>query len=470
MSALSPQQQLIALVDDATMRPVHYRLWLLSCGGTLLDGFSIFALGVAMPLVVRDMDIGPSTVGLIGAAIVLGAVAGAAIGGLAGDRLGRKPLMLVDMLVIALGSGVSAAAPGPMLLLAGQLLVGIGVGIDFPVGGAYVSEMIPKANRRRMMVATIACQSIGMLLAAALTILVLMLTDNPQAWRSFLAAGGVIALLFFLPRLAMPESIHWLVTQDRNDAAAASIGRILPEDHTQAEMLASTANTNQSQDTVVEPSRKSPGTAALLDENYITRTFLVSVPWFLMDVATYGVGLFTPVILGAIHISGHTTGPILSDLTDARGSAFIDLFLFVGFALSLWTVPKFGHIRMQLVGFGGMALGMLILLAATRLAGGAPQHVPLVFVGFILFNLSMNAGPNATTFTLPAELFPTQLRASAAGFAAGVAKIGAALGVFVLPIIKSSFGIPAVLGLMAGVSLGGLAVTAIFARRVEGAH
>jgi len=85
-----------------------------------------------------------------------------------------------------------------------------------------------------------------------------------------------------------------------------------------------------------------------------------------------------------------------------------------------------------------------------------------VFVGFILFNLLMNVGPNSTTFTLAPILFPTQLRATASGFAAGVAKIGATLGVFALPILKGEFGVPAVLGMMAAVSLLGLAVTLIF--------
>jgi len=196
MPASTPQQEMLALVDEAPMRPIQYWLWLLSCGGTLLDGFSIFALGVAMPLVVNDMGIGPGTVGLIGAAIVLGAVAGAAIGGQAGDRFGRKRLMLADMLFIALGAALSAVARGPMLLFVGQLIIGVGIGIDFPAGGAYVSEWMPKASRSRMMVATIACQSVGMLLAAALTILVLKETANPQAWHGFLAITGVIALLF----------------------------------------------------------------------------------------------------------------------------------------------------------------------------------------------------------------------------------------------------------------------------------
>ena len=94
MTQSEPQQSILTLLDDAPMSLVHYRLWLLSAGGTLLDGFSIFALGVAMPLVVSEMGIGASTVGLIGAAIVLGAVVGAAVGGPAADRFGRKRLML----------------------------------------------------------------------------------------------------------------------------------------------------------------------------------------------------------------------------------------------------------------------------------------------------------------------------------------------------------------------------------------
>ena len=116
---------------------------------------------------------------------------------------------------------------------------------------------------------------------------------------------------------------------------------------------------------------------------------------------------------------------------------------------------------MQVIGFGCMAVGMLILMTAVQLPNSR-LHIPLVFAGFILFNLLMNAGPNATTFTLAPTLFPTQLRATASGFAAGVAKIGATFGVFVLPILKGKFGVPAVLGMVAVVSVLGLIVTLVF--------
>jgi predicted MFS family arabinose efflux permease len=118
---------------------------------------------------------------------------------------------------------------------------------------------------------------------------------------------------------------------------------------------------------------------------------------------------------------------------------------------------------MQATGFASMAFGMLLLMTAVGLSNSS-LHIPLVFAGFILFNLSMNAGPNSTTFTLAPILFPTQLRATASGFAAGVAKLGATLGVFVPPILKGQFGVPAVLGMMALVSALGLVVTLIFAR------
>ena len=142
------------------------------------------------------------------------------------------------------------------------------------------------------------------------------------------------------------------------------------------------------------------------------------------------------------------------------------MFLLFGFLVGIWAVPRYGRMRMQAVGFAGMAFGILALTIAVS-QSNSPEgagHIPLVFAGFILSNLLINAGPNSTTFTLAPILFPTQLRGTASGFAAGVAKIGATLGVFVLPILKGKFGVPAVLGMMAVVSVLGLIVTVVFGR------
>jgi putative MFS transporter len=460
---ITPSERLTSLLDGSPLKPIQRWLWVLSTGGTLLDGFVIFILGVTMPLIIADFRLTPDVVGLIGASLVFGAVFGAGFGGPIADRLGRKKLMLADMIIIGTGAVTSALANGFPLLFIGQLLVGMGVGIDFPASSSYVSEVLPKRSRARMMVATIACQSVGMLLAAVIALLLLKNAHNPQTWRLFLATEGVIALLFFLLRLSEPDSPHWLMTRGRFSEAAQAFLRIMPEQRDAVLQITGDPG-NQGIANAVAPAN--PSIAILFSRDYRARTTLVAVPWFLMDIATYGVGLFTPIILGAIDVSGKRGGVFTSDFTDARGSAAIDLFLLFGFLVGIWAAPRFGRIRMQAIGFAGMAFGMLVLMIAVSLSNSSvgAGHIPLVFAGFILFNLLMNAGPNSTTFTLAPILFPTQLRGTASGFAAGVAKIGATLGVFVLPILKGRFGVPAVLGMMATVSVLGLVVTLAFGR------
>jgi putative MFS transporter len=295
-----------------------------------------------------------------------------------------------------------------------------------------------------------------------ITLVLLKNAHSAQIWRVFLATEGIIALLFFFLRLLEPDTPHWLMIRGRFAEAAQAFIRIMPEQREGVLQIIGNAG-NQSVTNLVAPP-ESPGITILFSRLYRARTVLVAVPWFLMDIATYGLGLFTPIILGAINVSAKRGGVIAHDFVDARGSAAIDLFLLLSFLLGIWAVPRFGRVRMQAIGFASMAFGMLLLTITVRLSNSpaGAGRVPLVFAGFIVFNLLMNTGPNSTTFTLAPILFPTQLRATASGFAAGVAKIGATLGVFVLPILKGKFGVPAVLGMMATVSVLGLVVTLVF--------
>src|SRR5205823_2158873 len=104
---------------------------------------------------------------------------------------------------------------------------------------------------------------------------------------------------------------------------------------------------------------------------------------------------------------------------------------------------------LQLLGFAGMTLGLALLAVTGSLPGGTGANTPLVFLGFALFNLMVNLGPNATTYLLPAELFPTELRASGHGLAAASGKVGAAVGIFLLPLLRSSFGLSTTLAVVA---------------------
>ena len=451
--------QIIALLDAAPMRLPHYLAWALACGGTLIDGLSVFMLGLAMPLLVVALDLSALQTGLLGAALVAGAIVGAAWGGSLADRIGRKSVFLLDMIVLAVAAGFSALTWNAWALIAAQFVVGAGIGMDFPVSGSYVAECMPHARRSRMMVATIASQSVGLIVAALLSLALLHLAPEQGVWRGFFATEMVLALLFLLGRLDLPESPRWLMGQGRNREAVHVLERFVPSDRRQLERMASRLGDAVHFVARVPKTAKPASYGLLFHPAYLRRTLLSVTPWFLMDIATYGVGLFTAVLLAQMHVAGAGLPLTQHVAALARGTGLIDLFLLFGFLIGLWAVARFGRIRMQMIGFGGMAFGMGVLWLSTTLAGGEVAHVGLVFFGFVVFNLFMNMGPNSTTYILPTELYPTQLRATGAGFAASSAKVGATLGVFTLPLIQSSLGVPTVLALMAGVSLLGLLAT-----------
>jgi MFS family permease len=459
---VSSKTSVFGLLDEAPMTPVHFYYWFLASGGTLLDGLSVASLGIAIPLLKRDMPITPVLVGFIGSALVLGAVVGAMLGGIAADRIGRKHAFIADMAILAVGSALCATAREPSLVVVGQFLIGIGIGIDFPTSGSYVSEIMPRALRSRMTVATIALQSVGMILAAIVAIIVFRVQPAITDWRVLLGTGGLLAAIYMIARLVIPESPRWLAEKGKLAEAATVLSR-LTNIPVSVARLEDSPGAASARTRAAEPL----GLAALFNPRYRIRTLLVSVPWLLMDVATYGVGLFTPVILGAMHFAPAGTGTVAAILADAEGSGLVDLFLLFGFVAGIWAIPRFGRIPLQVAGFAGMALGMLLLLFAAMASDGPHMHLWLVIAGFVLFNFTMNAGPNATTFTLPPVLFPTAIRASASGFAAACAKFGATIGTFVVPQLQAEWGLIGVLALMVFVSIGGLVATAAFAHAVD---
>lgn len=454
--------QIIQLLDEAPMRLPHYLAWALSTGGTLMTGLAVFMLGISMPLLVHDFGLSPLQAGLVAAALFAGGIPGSALGGRLADRIGRKPVFLMDMGLLALAAMVSALAWDAWLLVAAQCVVGMAVGMDFPTSGSYVAECMPHRKRSHMLVATIGCQALGLLLAALLAISLLHLAPSTEVWRWFLGMQALVAMLFLLARLNMAESPRWLMGQGRNREAVHMLARLIPADRQQLEAMASRLGDAVHFVARVPRTEKSLGYAALFHPAYLRSTLLSTVPWFLMDIATYGVGLFTALLLAELHLGG-THLPLVQQVAAlARGTGLIDVFWLLGFALGLWAVARFGRIRMQLTGFAGMVAGMLVLWVSTLLPGGAGQHTALVFMGFMVFNLFMNMGPNSTTFILPTELYPTQLRATGSGFAAAVSRLGATASVLTLPLIESAWGVSAVLGLVALVSLLGLFTTWAF--------
>jgi MFS transporter, putative metabolite transport protein len=448
-------------VDGAPFRPLHLWLFLAATGGTLLDGMSVFMTGLAVPLLRDEFAIPPAEVGLLGSALVLGAVAGAVLGGHLSDRLGRKDVFLGDMALLAVAALALVLAPSVWWVLAGQFLLGVAVGMDFPTASAYVAETMPAAERQKMVVGTITFQAVGLVAAAGLGLWLIPAAGSDAAWRWLFGSLAVMAVLFFLLRLMVPESPHWLAAHGHPAAAARVVARLRP-----AGVGMTAAPVPDAGAATGAPATAPRGFGVLFAPAFLRLTSLTAGAWFLMDFATYGVGIFTPVILQSLDpAAGADSTLVARELHVDRASGLVDLFLLLGFLMGIWLVPRVGAVRMQVAGFVGMAAGMLLLAWASGLPAAESARPELVILGFVLFNLAMNAGPNSTTFLLPALLFPTTLRGTAAGFAAACAKVGATLGTFLLPELRASFGTSAMLLVLAGVSIAGCLVTVLLRPR-----
>jgi MFS family permease len=350
---------------------------------------------------------------------------------------------------------LSAVAPNLPLLIIFRLLLGIDIGADYPISSSYVAELMPARVRGRMMVGALSFQAIGAVFGAAVGLVLLVGNIGADdVWRWMLAAGAVPALVVLILRRGCPESPRWAQEHGLTEEAA-TVTRQLCGDVEIAD---------------APPAGPSLPPSALFSPRYLRRTILALVPWFLMDIALYGIGLFTPTILSIIDIGGESPAGVQAwlakDIRSTEGALALDVFLVIGFVIAILTIERLGRLMLQKTGFIGMAVGLLIV-AAGAAAGVGHENYALILVGFAAFNLLVNAGPNSTTWTLPSELFPTSLRGSISGLAAGAGKLGAAVGIFFLPVLEDAWGLAPLMVAMTGICLLGFLVTAVFGAGLE---
>uniref|UniRef100_A0A832H2S6 MFS transporter n=1 Tax=Oscillatoriales cyanobacterium SpSt-402 TaxID=2282168 RepID=A0A832H2S6_9CYAN len=422
-------------------------LWVLSAGLIALDGFDFFIIGIALPFLKRDFSLNSTEIGAVAVAAVAGSLVGSLTLGPITDKVGRQRMLIVDIALFIVATAGTAFAWNAISLIVFRFLVGVGIGADYPISVAYITENVPSRLRGRMVIGAFTFQAVGALLGALTGLVVIylfqtMYPDSVQpiiqyAWRWMLGVGLVLAIAVGIIRFSfLLESPRYYIAKGDYDAASKAASVLLETPIT---------ITPETDPPEREPSLKYQ---ALFSRQFRRNTLFASVPWFLQDIATYGVGIFTPAIIGAIAFANEPD-LLAREMASAKSSAFVDLFLIVGFLIAVLLIERAGRVRLQVVGFLGMAVGLVILAVSDRLPSANNSTLIWVFIGFFIFNLMMNAGPNSTTFLLSGEVFPTSIRASGAGFAAAFAKAGAVLGTFTLPILKKSWGVSTLLLMLA---------------------
>lgn len=441
-------------LNATPMTAMQWRIWALAASGKFFEGLVVFMTGVAMPLIAEEFSITKTEHGLVGAASLAGILIGAiGLGGLS-DHFGRKRMFIAEMILFTFFLCLLVASPNFLWLVIFLFGLGVALGCDYPTAHLIISESIPSATRGRLVLAAFGFQAVGALIGTVVGYLVLKNAPEIGAWRWMYASALVPAALVTAGRFYITESAHWLLVKGRHKEAQSQVEQLLSREPAYPKVV-------RLAEPVEGVVRRRSWTNLFSGANR-RATILAAAPWFLQDLGTYGIGIFTPTILAAS--IGHKTDHIRNiadlinnDVLAAKGSGFIDLLLIVGIVGAVLLVDRIGSIRLQIWGFIGCAAGLLVAAASSFFTGGT--QLQLIFAGFMLFNFMTNVGPNAQTYLLAGEVFPTEVRGMGAGFAAAFAKIGAILTAFLFPILLADIGTSALLLVLVGTSLLGAYVT-----------
>jgi MFS family permease len=447
-------------VSATPMTAMQWRIWSLAAAGKFFEGLVVFMTGVALPLIAEEFNITKVEHGMVSAASLFGILVGAITLGSLSDRFGRRTMFIFEMFVFLVFLTLLVFSPNFPWLLICLFGLGVALGCDYPTAHVMISESIPSSVRGRLVLSAFGFQALGALTGTAVGYLVLKNLPELGAWRWMYATAILPAALVTFLRFGVTESAPWLLHRGRVHHATDAVKRLLarkPQYPGEVQLA-------------VRPEHHAAkgGYLALFRGHNLRATILASVPWFLQDLGTYGIGIFTPTILASS--LGHKTQHVRSladlignDVMAAKGAALIDTLLIVGILAAVLLVDRVGRIKLQVIGFIGCALGLLI--ASFSVSAVGEGHLLLIFIGFMLFNFMTNMGPNAQTYLLAGEVFPTHIRGQGAGFVAAFAKIGAVTTAFLFPVLLADIGTQMLLYILVGTSLVGAVVTWAF--RIE---
>ncbi len=404
-------------LDNAPLGLFHLRAVIISGTGFFTDAYDLFIIGAALDLIKVQWAPSKVMVGLLGSTALLAAFLGAMVFGRLADRLGRKKIYGVEAMIMAGGALLSAFSPNMLWLLIFRFVMGLGIGGDYPVSAVLMSEYANVKDRGKLVALVFSMQALG-LIAGPVVALTLMASNIPPgiAWRLMLGLGALPAMAVILMRRRMPESPRYVAeVRGQGQEAAKSLSQF----------------SGMTVDGTITDRKGSAAQPVIRRTRILKLLVGTAGSWFLFDYAYYGNSISMPLVLKGIE-------PHSTMLTQMAWSLIIfAVFAAPGYIVAFSQIDKIGHRRLQIIGFVMMALSFF----AIGIWRGIGTHVLAFIVIFGISYFFSEFGPNTTTFVIPAEVFPVSMRTTGHGISAGIAKLGAFIGVFVFPLLSSAVGV-----------------------------
>ncbi len=375
---------------------------LLAALAVMLDGYDNQVLGFALPAMIAEWHAARSLFSPVLAIGLVGVGLGAGLGGLVGDRIGRKAALIGSVVLFALTTGVVAWVHdiSPLLIL--RLLAGIGIGGVFPNAAALAAEFSPQKNRPMAVALTIVCVPLGGMIGGLIAAVVL----PAFGWRALFILGGVAPLVMAAILLwALPESPRFMARRPERFADLAKIlsrfGHQVPAGTTFVDV------------TEVSDSKK-PALLAIFSPFYLHDTLILCGAFFFNLFAVYSVFNWAPALM---------TSMGLDFASASRTVAAYNFGAVIGAIACAWLIGRFGSRTSMVL----MTLLAAICAAVLALLSRGHPSVQDLTLWMALHGLFTN-GAQTTLYSLSAHIYKADVRTTGSGTALAIGRIGAIVG------------------------------------------
>ncbi|XP_030514175.1 inorganic phosphate transporter 1-4 [Rhodamnia argentea] len=452
------QLQVLNALDVAKTQWYHFTAIIIAGMGFFTDAYDLFCISLVTKLLGRiyyHVDgaakpgtLPPNVSAAVNGVALCGTLAGQLFFGWLGDKLGRKKvygLTLILMVVCSVASGLSFGhdAKAVMATLCFfRFWLGFGIGGDYPLSATIMSEYANKKTRGAFIAAVFAMQGFGILAGGIFAIIIStafktrfdapayevdpLASTVPQAdyvWRIILMVGAIPAALTYYWRMKMPETARYTALVAKNGKqAAADMSKVLQVDI-------------EAEQSKVEQLSEASG-FGLFTKQFLSRHGLhllgTTSTWFLLDIAFYSQNLFQKDIFSAIGWipAAKTMNALEEVFRIARAQTLIALCSTVpGYWFTVAFIDRMGRFAIQMMGFAFMTVFMFAIAIPYDHWTHKENRIGFVMMYSLTFFFA-NFGPNATTFVVPAEIFPARLRSTCHGISAAAGKLGAIIGAF----------------------------------------
>ncbi|WP_207760613.1 MFS transporter [Mycolicibacterium sphagni] len=410
-------------LDNLPVGPMHRRVVIAVGLGLFFEVYEIFLSSTISTALKTQYGLGGTTLQLLMASSFVGMFFGAAIFGRMADRIGRRRAFLVNLVWFSVWSLVGALAPNPAILVAARFMAGVGIGAEYPVADSYLSDVLPKAHRGRLAAWAYTC---SFLAVPALGFASLGLTGRSvfgvEGWRLLLVIGAAGALLVMQMRRALPESPRWLARVGRLEEAQAALRRFEGADiHEVADIGVRP---------VSAPAKPTNPFARLSQRPYRGRLAMLAVFHLFQPFGYYGFGTLAGLVL-------------VSRGYDVTSSLLFTALSFLGYpigsALSIPLLKLFERKYLVVASVAAMALCGIVF---------AVVSYPALIV---LFGFLTTAASNVFSnfyHVYQAEIFPSDVRATAVGWTYSVSRLSSAVLPFVLIPVLDMYGATVMFGVV----------------------